>query len=110
MKKYSNKVKKWVSEEEFERLHNSRDKKTCRGGKAHDYVLVLPEYISYNEGYKFNPEKYYAIMDARYDFIEKQDQELKKMGIGSRTSANYRSTRHLICSICKKKEYGDLKK
>lgn len=104
MKKYDREKKKWVSIEEYEKTHKPRDKKKCRGGKPHDFVLVLPFYTSYDSTYKYHPEDYYKIMDERYEFIEKQRTELEKMGIKDR-GWNRKETRLFMCAVCKKQEY-----
>ncbi len=103
MKIYDREKKKWVTQEEYDKSHKPRDKKVCRGGKPHDFVLVLPFYTSYDEAYKFKPEDYYKIMDERFDFIEKQKVQLEKMGIKDR-GWNRKETRLYMCSVCKKQK------
>ncbi len=106
MKQYDRITKKYVTEEEAEKLRISRDKKFCKGKKPHDYVLVLPYYVSYNENYTFKPELYYKIMDERCDFIESQKKELEKLGIQDR-GWNSKQSRLYMCSVCKKHKYQD---
>jgi len=104
MKKYDEKLRKYVSVEEYERTHKPQDKAFCRGKKPHDFVLVLPYYTQYDERYKYNPEEFYRIMDERYEFIEKQKKQLEAMGIQGR-DWNRKETRLYICSVCKKHKH-----
>lgn len=107
MKKYDRQLKKWVTVEEYERTHQQKDKKFCRGKRPHDFVLVLPTGVTYNEKYRFDPESYYKIMDERVAFIEGQKRQLEQMGILQRwgSSWNSKETRLYMCSVCKKQKY-----
>lgn len=108
MKKYDRSSKKWISIEEYERIHKPRNKEFCRGKKPHDFVLVLPEYVSYNEKYQHNPEAYYELIDAIDVFEEELDRRIKDLGVVERFSRGTkwkRSYRFYLCSVCKKKHY-----
>lgn len=106
MKIYDREKRKWVDKEEYERNQNKRDRNICRGKKPHDFVLVLPSFVTYNENYKFNPEDYYKITDETADFMDKQLEKIKKMGIEPRWYMGRLSeTRIYICSVCKKQKY-----
>ena len=107
MKKYDSKLRKWVSIEEYERTHKPRDKKVCRGGKPHDYILVLPYYTDYDSTYKHNPQEYYKMMDERKEFIDNQNKEFEAMGIKPKRywGDGRRESRLYMCSVCKKSEY-----
>lgn len=104
MKHYDRAKKKWVTQEELDTAKKPRDKDVCKGRRPHDYVLVLPWYVQTDEKYQFNPEKYYDMMKKRLAFIEKQDSELKSMGI-FRASYNGNESKLFICSVCKKQKY-----
>lgn len=108
MKKYDREKKKWVTVEEYERTHQPRDKHFCHGKTPHDFVLVLPEYVSYNEKYQHNPEAYYELLDEFEKLEEEVDEKIKSMGVVerfSRSSKWRRSYRFYLCSVCKKKHY-----
>lgn len=104
-KKYLREKKKWVTEEEYDKFYSSHDKKLCRGGKPHDFVLVLPTHVKYDENiYKFNPEDYYKLMEEEYQFFEEQKKKMLAMGVtyGRWNSKPYRL---YMCSVCKKQNY-----
>jgi hypothetical protein len=107
MKKYDEKLRKYVSVEEYDRTHTPKDKEICRGKKPHDFVLVLPDFVSYTADYQFNPEEYYRILDDNVDYFNKSTEILTKMGIivGHRSWRDRRETRLYICSVCKKRKY-----
>lgn len=106
MKKYDNKLKKYVTQEEWDKSHKHKDKDLCKGKRPHDFVLVLPFHITYNSTYKFNPEMYYKIVDEINEFKEKQDKRLIDMGIVKRYGDwNRAETRCFMCSVCKKQKY-----
>ena len=108
MKKYDYETRKWVDEEEFERLRNIRSEKSkfCKGKKPHDFVLILPWGATYNSNYKFQPEIYYEAMKRRKEFIEKQREELLRSGIVDKTW-NSEPSKLYECSVCGKKLYKD---
>lgn len=104
MKEYNRTTKK------YEEVTNIKLKKRelCKGEKPHDYVLVLPDHETYDENYKFNPEKYYEILEDLGRYEEMVAKSLIEMGIKSRYGRFVMSRwvhRHYICSVCKKKKY-----
>ncbi len=106
MKIYDREKKKWVSQEAYEKSRNARDKKLCRGKRPHDFVLVLPDYVSYSANYNFKPEIYYEICDETQAFLGKQKERLIAMGIIPRYGIGGRKeTRLYMCSVCKKRDY-----
>lgn len=107
MKKYDVDKKKWVTSEEYEKSRKPRDKSVCRGKKPHDYVLVLPHGVTYDDTYKFNPEVYYEIMEQRRQFLLNFKNKLISQGIRVRWSWNdeHVETKCYICSVCKKQKY-----
>lgn len=106
VKKYDSKTKKYVPIEVYEKTQSLKKRDTCRGQKPHDFVLVLPHHVEYNETYKFDPTGFYDLMDERYQFVEDQAKALIKMGIKDR-GWNRKETRLFICSVCGKQEYSD---
>lgn len=107
MKKYDREKRQWVTEEEYERTHQQRNKAFCHGKTPHDYVLVLPEYVSYDETYKHNPEAYYELLDAFEAQEDKLNEDVKALGVIEKFSRGRyrRSYRFYLCSVCKKKHY-----
>jgi hypothetical protein len=102
MKQYLREQKKWVSEEEYKEFH--RKDHLCKGKKLHDLVLVLPDYVKYDDNYKFNPEIYYETMDKISEFYTAQVKFLKQNGII--ISDYYHSSHRMyMCSVCKKRKY-----
>jgi hypothetical protein len=97
-----------VTEEEYDRRHPKRDSIICRGGKAHDFVLVLPEGIAYDERYNFKPEEYYRLADTKYEFEQELNKKLDAIGLKRKymTLSGFRKESRLyICSVCKKRKY-----
>lgn len=105
MKVYNREKKRWISQEEHERLKKPRDKKVCRGGKPHDFVLVLPTWgVKWDGVSPYDAEAYYKAMEERAEFIEKQNQALAKKGIIVRDRTRT-ETKYYVCSVCKKQDY-----
>ncbi len=107
MKQYDRQTKRWISVEEYEKRYNKRDSDLCRGKKPHDFVLVLPSHVKYNDSYAFNAEAYYRLMDEKYELLQVIKEKAKAIGVEDYTW-NRRGTRLFICSVCKKHKY-DLK-
>lgn len=107
MKKYDRETKKWVEEAVLEKRRNARNKKLCRGGKDHDYVLVLPAYTTYDPAtYCFNPKEYYKLMDEKFEYLEKWKEKVRALGIKRFSDSwNSKESRLFICSVCKKQNY-----
>lgn len=109
MKQYRRDAKRHMSDEEYEvyKAKGRKDPKICRGGKPHDYVLVLPFHVTFDPAiYKFNPEEYYRLKDELTALIEKHNEKIVAMGVTSRyRSWERRETRYYICSVCKKQKY-----
>lgn len=104
MKEYNRITKKYEEATDIK----LKKRELCRGGREHDYLLVLPDHVSYNENYKFNPEEYYRIMDELRTAEEMYNKKILEMGIGGRWGSfnmSSRTARSYCCSICKKKKY-----
>lgn len=118
MKEYNRKTKRW--EEKHEDTGASLKKKnTCRGGKPHDFQLVLPRHISYslpNHGSNIPMESiiaFYDSEDAIRDFIRNEEEKLLQHGLKTRRFLGFsETTRWLKCSVCGKEDYikNELKK
>ena len=104
MKEYNRTTKKWEEDVDIK----LKKRELCKGGKLHDYVLVLPDHETYDETYKFNPEKYYEIMEEMGKYEDEIKKKLAEMGVKSKYSRfnlNRWIHRYYICSVCKKKKY-----
>ena len=110
MKKYDRETKKWVEEDVIKNKFAKR--KTCKGGREHDFILTLPPYIHTRNsllGIEV-AEEYYRIeeeMETAIDvYIEKKTKAMKELGIesnyGSIRSFGRNNGRYYICSVCKK--------
>lgn len=108
MKKYDRETKKYV--EDLNSGKSAKKRKLCRGGKPHDFVLVLPPMITYTDAYKFKPEIYYESHERVRQFLISEDQHLLKNGITSRFQ-NWRGSalRHYACTVCGKTDYKEVK-
>lgn len=106
MKKYDRETKKYVEQGELEPRRKARPKDVCRGGKVHHFILMLPYMVTYNEAYRFNPEEYYKLKDAEYEYVEEQKKKIRALGIVERSGWNRQQSRHYICSVCKKEEFN----
>lgn len=108
MKKYDPAKKKYVSIEEYEKTYNPRDKKLCRGKKPHDFVLILPPWVTYSTGYEFNPERYYDLLDELAEFEVRTYKKIVDMGVksvyGGRLQAK-KTSRYFACTVCNKREH-----
>lgn len=109
MKKvYDRKKKQWITQEEHDRRYSKRPKNVCRGGRPHDFVLVLPSWVRTNERYNLDPLPYYEAQEAARAFQERMSNELADRGIMvSRYHGLGSGMRHYVCSVCKKQEYKD---
>lgn len=99
------KHKKW--EEEKEKTGSLKKPKTCKGGRPHDFILLVPFYIRRNT--PLTPEqtlKYYKLQEIEQLFKEKQDEEYKKIGL---KEFHYNFMPHYFyrCAICGKEKYED---
>lgn len=106
MKKYDRKTKKWVEEET---IKHTRKKDTCRGQKAHDFVLVLPPYVTYEGTYKHNPEEYYVLLEEGKKVEFELSKKIAALGVVERFTRAWSLMpvmRHYVCSVCKKQELG----
>lgn len=108
MKKYDRESKKWVEAEEITRKHAKR--KFCKGGKEHDWILCLPQYVSTTDGTVLGLDKveeYYKIEDEREDAEIAFDERLAKLGIKSRLlhSSFFGRRREYVCTVCLKRKY-----
>lgn len=108
MKKYDRITKKYVPEEELAARIKLKKPDTCKGGKEHDFVLVLPERVTTKTSILGIDvaEQYYAIEKERNDMNKEYDQKLKDLGIFSRCGWPFDrgSIRHYVCSVCGKKK------
>ena len=107
MKEYNRTTKKY--EEKSEVVGSLKKKETCRGGKPHDFLIVLPEFISMRnrdiDTATENVIKYYESEDRIHDFIQKEVEFKKSLGIHIGVSGwKSKITRYFRCSVCGKKD------
>ena len=104
MKQYDPESKKYLDEEVI--LQKVTKRKLCKGKKEHDYVLVLPDHVTYNEDYKFNPEFYYKTMEETNRFEYEQEQKLVKAGMVMKYGRSFFVERKTyMCTVCKKQDW-----
>lgn len=106
MKKYDREKKKWVSVEAYDKSHKHKDKDLCKGSRPHNFMLVLPLYVTHTLKYDYDAQKYYDVMDEEFEFKNKQRERLENMGINIRRHYyDKKETRFYVCSICGKQRY-----
>lgn len=103
MKEYNRQTKRW--EEPNENVGSLKKKDTCRGQKAHDYVLVLPDYMQTNNQDLAQGiiEKFYESEQRRLECERVEFEYQKSIGIVTRYFWKHKNTRYYECSICGKK-------
>lgn len=107
MKKYDRESKQWLDEKVIEKKLAKR--KTCKGGREHDWILCLPPYVKTDSILGLDKvEEYYKIEDERESKDIELDKKLQEIGV---EISNYRwlgrigINRHYICSVCLKRKY-----
>lgn len=103
MKEYNRKTKRW---EEPDKSGSLKKPETCKRGKPHDFVLLIPSYDNPRH-HPFSKEvvqEYYRIEDERLDTNKNLDMLLGILGIQHR-HWNGGVTRYYICSVCGKQKY-----
>lgn len=99
MKEYNHSTKKW---EELEKNGSLKKPKTCRGGKPHDYVLVVPSYIHRDHNLtKDEVAEYYEIQKRRKEQDKIFDTLLANIGIKYHAYSGS-TDKTYICSVCLK--------
>jgi hypothetical protein len=101
---YNRQLKKWVEEEKP--VGSLKKPDTCKGGRPHEFELVIPKYISTDH---ILTEKeildYYKIVKDKLESDNKYDEKLKKIGI--RHSSFYYTRKinlHYKCTRCGKEQ------
>ena len=104
MKEYNRTTKKWEEAVDIK----LKKRELCRGGKEHDYVLILPWGYEHIEGLYIDAEPLYKAQDTIRAMQNTLDEELLKVGIKrteKRFSDLFKPRREYMCSVCKKKKY-----
>ena len=99
------KHKKWV--EEKEKTGSLKKPKTCRGGKPHDFVLLVPFYLKRNLPLTHEQTlRYYELQEIERLFKQQQNEEYQKIGL---TQFRYSFSNHYFyrCAVCGKEKYED---
>lgn len=105
---YDRQSKKWLTDEEYQRKYKKRQ--TCKGGREHDWVQVLPYGVEALPHYKGDPEIYYRYEQEIEEFTRAKRAEMEeKHGIKSRYSSGFsdfrKKMRNFVCSVCLKQKY-----
>jgi len=108
MKKYDPESRKYIDEEKLKDV--KKKKQTCRGGRLHDMILVIPQWHrNKNEYTESEVLKFYELMD---EYGEVQE-EYRKIGEalnirhgfgGYSWSKREQEPRHYSCSVCGKQD------
>lgn len=110
MKKvYNRTTKRWETEEEINIKLKKRE--TCKGGREHDWVRVLPYGVEALPHYNGDVEPYYQAEKLIYEITNKTYDALETLGIKVRRVGLYsyrQNTRSEMCTICKKKRSIDV--
>lgn len=103
MKEYNRKTKKWEEATDIKLKKRS----TCKGGREHDWVHILPYMVEALPHYCGDAEKYYDIQKEIADFTDLKEKELRDVyGIDTKRFAwRPKESRVYICSVCGKKDY-----
>lgn len=80
-------------------------RKTCKGGKEHDWLLTLPDYIKITK--PITPEMiigYYKLEKEEREINIKSIEKFEKLGIRKFSGWNP-TMKYYICSRCGKRDY-----
>lgn len=102
MKEYNRVTKKY---EEKEKTGKLKKPQKCKGGKEHDFVLLVPKWINRDHDLsKDEIEEYYQIEETRGNVEDSFNQKLRLIGI---IYQRYNSVlrRFYRCSVCFKEKY-----
>lgn len=110
MKKvYDRKSGKYITEEESKKGSLKR-RETCKGGRPHDWIEMLPTYLAEAlPNYKGSPEPYYDAEEKIADYTARVYMTLEKehgIKVKSRNSIWRPRMREWMCSVCHKKDYS----
>jgi len=104
-KKYNKITKKYGKINEG-KLTDLKKRKECRGGREHDFVLVLPFHRHFSDATEPTAksiQEYYKIKDELYEFAKAINDRIKKLGINNKYLEWDRyETREFICLVCGK--------
>ncbi len=104
-KVYDRQTKNWVHPDNVKKLSK---KKTCKGGRPHEFKLCLPSYVDQHNGDVSEKGilEYYLSEDRIEKFKENEGEILDGFGIKKRFSSwPFKSSRHYKCEVCGKQDY-----
>lgn len=111
MKKvYDRKSGKYITEEEKQGSLKKRE--TCKGGRPHDFVEVLPFGAEALPSYKGTPQPYYDAENRIAEYTETVYKNLERehgIKIGKSRAIWRPRLRHWLCSVCHKQQYSEIK-
>lgn len=103
MKEYNRQTKRW--EEKKEDVGSLKRPETCKGGRPHDFVLLVPKYIKTDHFLTADEvAEYYRLEEEDVIFQGEQRKKYKAIGI---VNAGFRPgpCRFYRCSVCGKEEW-----
>jgi hypothetical protein len=111
MKKYDREKREWITEEEYNRRYHKRE--GCKGGRDHQFVLVVPQYHRIDGSLGMDiAERFYEAQDVFYskqDEAQKEyDERLASLGLKPNNRFMRWGTvdrRQYICLECKKQKW-----
>ncbi len=107
MKEYNRTTKRWEDVSKNTSKGTLKKRETCRGGKAHDFQLVLPRYLT-PVGYPTLEaiEEYYRLEDERLAYMSEYRAKVNiLLGTKERRAWSERGTKYLECTVCGKQDY-----
>ena len=103
MKTYNRKTRIW---EEEKPVGDLKKPKLCKGGKPHNFLLALPEYVQVNGALTpYGIEEYYKIEAERLLTNMELDEKLRAWGIKVNRFYGGKDYKHYKCSVCGKKKF-----
>lgn len=101
MKEYNRTTKKY---DEVEKTGKLKKPEKCKGGRDHDYVLLIPKWVSRSRNLSREEiERYYDIEEGRAKMEEAFNDQLAVLGITMRRWTSSLS-RFYTCSVCRKEK------
>lgn len=105
MKEYNRQTKRW-EEKSTEQVGVLKKRDTCRGGKPHDFVLVIPAYEKLGDATFEQVEAWYQSQENIRAFIDSEEKKLNAIGLPVRKSYFIgRRHKQFTCAVCGKIDY-----
>jgi hypothetical protein len=104
------KHKKW-EEEQKEKSGSLKKRVTCKGGKQHNFVLLVPPYYRRIGGKPLTPEQtlmFYELQTREAVFDKGQDEAYVRSGLAY-SNRDHGVSYFYKCSVCGKEKYEYIK-